>query len=179
MDECTNKSVYGLFGPRNHCFAQVYLWLRRYRRKTFWMGLSILSARISPVIMGSRQELRFSRMLIEEIRRLQRSSLSCFLSLWLRICCHLEPGEGKCLTAIPDPGFSLIKSLDCGPGWVKSSFPAMRLLLLQRCRTADFDPSLSSTEEWNKFLFPDKLRNKEIMNLLAFMQPEIMTVTCP
>lgn len=81
MDECTNKSVYGLFGPRNHCFAQVYLWLRRYRRKTFWMGLSILSARISPVIMGNRQELRFSRMLIEEIRRLQRSSLSCFLSL--------------------------------------------------------------------------------------------------
>lgn len=47
----------------------------------FWIGLTVLSACISPVIMGNSQELSFSRMLIEEIRSLQRSSLSRFLSL--------------------------------------------------------------------------------------------------
>lgn len=124
------------------CPSITYPWLRSQRwgwtKDFLWQGITIFSACISLVILREKQETRFSRgELIREICRLQCFLLSCIQSLWLkyiRICCHPELGEGKCLTAVSDSGFSLIKSLDSGPTWVKPSFPKMGLLLLFRCR---------------------------------------------
>lgn len=117
--------------------STMYLWLRcqlwSWRKGFLWRGITIFSACISPWTLGREG----SGALPEESSAGKTTGCAALLSLSAKSAVqehsHLLPSRarGGKLIALPDR-FSLIQNLGSGLGWVKSSFPAMGLLLLFR-----------------------------------------------